>query len=104
MSRPLRIQFPAAVYHVINRGAARQPTFVDDEDSQAFLDTLAEAYRLWQIEIFAYCLMRNHYHLCLRTPKGNLSRVMRHGAWSLGSGITIDSAEKPIWNLVIFKK
>jgi putative transposase len=82
MSRPLRIQFPAPVYHVINRGAARQPTFVDDEDSQAFLDTLAEAYRLWQIEIFAY-------HLCLRTPKGNLSRVMRHGAWSLGSGITI---------------
>ena len=78
MSRPLRIQFPAAVYHVINRGAARQPTFVDDEDSQAFLDTLAEAHRLWQIEIFAYCLMRNHYHLCLRTPKGNLSRVMRH--------------------------
>jgi len=78
MSRPLRIQFPAAVYHVINRGAARQPTFVDDEDSQAFFDTLAEAYRLWQIEIFAYCLMRNHYHLCLRTPKGNLSRVMRH--------------------------
>jgi hypothetical protein len=39
MSCPLRIQFPAAVYHVINRGAARQPTFVDDEDSQAFLDT-----------------------------------------------------------------
>jgi hypothetical protein len=53
MSRPLRIQFPAAVYHVINRGAARQATFVDDEDSQAFLDTLAEAHRLWQIEIFA---------------------------------------------------
>jgi putative transposase len=78
MSRPLRIQFPGAVYHVINRGAARQSTFVNDEDSQAFLDTLAEAYRLWQIEIFAYCLMRNHYHLCLRTPKGNLSRVMRH--------------------------
>ncbi len=52
MSRPLRIQFPAAVYHVINRGAARQPTFVDDEDSQAFLDTLVEAHRLWQIEIF----------------------------------------------------
>jgi REP-associated tyrosine transposase len=52
--------------------------FFDDEDSQAFLDTLAEAHRLWQIEIFAYCLMRNHYHLCLRTPKGNLSRVMRH--------------------------
>ena len=78
MSRPLRIQFPAAVYHVMNRGAARQPTFADDGDYQAFLDTLAEAHRLWAIEVFAYSLMGNHYHLCLRTPKGNLSRVMRH--------------------------
>ncbi len=78
MSRPLRIQFPAAVYHVMNRGAARQPTFADDGDYQAFLDTLAEAHRQWGIEVFAYSLMGNHYHLCLRTPRGNLSRVMRH--------------------------
>ena len=78
MSRPLRIQFPEAVYHVMNRGAARQPTFVAEGDYQAFLDTLAEAHRLWGIQVFAYSLMRNHYHLCLRTPKGNLSRVMRH--------------------------
>ena len=78
MSRPLRIQFPGAVYHVMNRGGARQATFLDDDDYQAFLDTLAEAHRLWGIEVFAYCLMRNHYHACLRTPKGNLSRVMRH--------------------------
>ena len=78
MSRPLRIQYPGAVYHVMNRGAARQQTFADDSDYQAFLDTLAEAHRLWGIEVFAYSLMRNHYHLCLRTPKGNLSRVMRH--------------------------
>jgi REP element-mobilizing transposase RayT len=78
MSRPLRIEFSAAVYHVMNRGAARQPTFSDDADYQAFLDTVAEAHRQWGIEVFAYSLMRNHYHLCLRTPKGNLSRVMRH--------------------------
>jgi REP element-mobilizing transposase RayT len=78
MSRPLRIQFPEAVYHVMNRGATRQPTFADDGDYQAFLDTLAEAHRLWGIEVFAYSLMGNHYHLCLRTPNGNLSRVMRH--------------------------
>ena len=78
MSRPLRIQFPGAVYHVMNRGAARQPTFADEADYQAFLDTVAEAHRLWGIEVFAYCLMKNHYHLCLRTPRGNLSRVMRH--------------------------
>jgi putative transposase len=78
MSRPLRIQFPEAVYHVMNRGARRQSTFADDTDYQAFLDTLAEAHRLWEIDVFAYSLMGNHYHLCLRTPKGNLSRVMRH--------------------------
>jgi len=78
MSRPLRIQFPDAVYHVMNRGAARQATFAGDADHQAFLDTVAEAHRLWGIEVFAYCLMGNHYHLCLRTPRGNLSRVMRH--------------------------
>jgi putative transposase len=78
MSRPLRIQFPEAVYHVMNRGARRQSTFADDTDYRAFLDTLAQAHRLWGIEVFAYSLMGNHYHLCLRTPKGNLSRVMRH--------------------------
>ena len=73
MSRPLRIQFPEAVYHVMNRGARRQSTFADDTDYQAFLDTLAQAHRLWGIEVFAYSLMGNHYHLCLRTPKGNVS-------------------------------
>ncbi len=78
MSRPLRIQFAAAVYHVMNRGAARQPTFRGTPDYQAFLDTVAEAHGRWSIEVFAYALMPNHYHLCLRTPKGNLSRVMRH--------------------------
>lgn len=78
MSRPLRIQFPGAVYHVMNRGGSRQPTFIDATDYQAFFDTLGEAHRLWGMEVFAYSLMRNHYHLCLRTPKGNLSRVMRH--------------------------
>ena len=63
---------------MMNRGGARQATFLDDDDYQAFLDILAEVHRLWGIEVFAYCLMRNHYHVCLRTPKGNLSRVMRH--------------------------
>jgi putative transposase len=78
MSRPLRIQYEGAVYHVMNRGTARQRTFIGDQDYQVFLDTLAEAHGLWGIEVFAYCLMRNHYHVCLRTPKGNLARVMRH--------------------------
>ncbi|MGH7826969.1 MAG: transposase [Candidatus Binatia bacterium] len=78
MSRPLRIQYEGAVYHVMNRGTARQPSFLRGQDYQAFLDTLADAHRIWGIEVFGYCVMRNHYHVCLRTPKGNLARVMRH--------------------------
>src|SRR5688572_13417680 len=78
MSRPLRIQYPGAVYHIMNRGRVRQPTFVDEADYRAFLETLGEANGQWGIEVFAYCLMGNHYHLCLRTQMGNLSRIMRH--------------------------
>ena len=78
MARPLRIQFSGAVYHVVNRGTARQATFLAEQDYETFLKTLAEAHVLWGVEVFAYCLMSNHYHVCLRTPKGNLSRVMRH--------------------------
>ena len=60
MARPLRIQFSGAVYHDINRGTARQATFVQKQDYEAFLKTLAEAHVLWGVEVFAYCLMSNH--------------------------------------------
>lgn len=62
----------------MNRGSARRKIFLDREDYEAFLHTLAEAQPVWGVEVFAYCLMDNHYHLCLRTPEGNLSRIMRH--------------------------
>jgi REP element-mobilizing transposase RayT len=62
----------------MNRGAAPQETFLSKADYEAFLNTLAEIHELWGVEVFAYCLMGNHYHVCLRTPEGNLSRVMRH--------------------------
>ncbi len=78
MSRPLRIEYPGAVYHLMNRGSARQKVFLTSADYREFLKTVSEANDLWGIEVFAYCLMPNHYHLCLRTPRGNLSRVMRH--------------------------
>ena len=78
MSRPLRVEYPGAVYHVMNRGTARQKVFLGRSDYREFLKTVSEAHNLWGIEVFAYCLMPNHYHLCLRTPRGNLSRVMRH--------------------------
>jgi len=78
MARPLRILYPGAVYHVMNRGLARQPVFRTGADRQAFLAGVAEAHTLWGIEVYAYCLMDTHYHLVLRTPEANLPRVMRH--------------------------
>lgn len=78
MTRPLRLEYPGAVYHVMNRGLARQATFRAPADSDTFLQILGEIHALWGVEVLAYCLMPNHYHLCLRTPQGNLGRVMRH--------------------------
>ncbi len=78
MSRPLRIQYPGAVYHLMNRGSAGRKVFLSRTDYREFLKTVSEAHDLWGVEVFAYCLMPNHYHLCLRTPRGNLSSVMRH--------------------------
>ena len=62
----------------MNRGLARQKTFLDTGCYSAFLNTLAEAHQRFAIEVHAYCLMGNHYHLILRTPHANLGRAMRH--------------------------
>lgn len=78
MTRPLRIQYPNAVYHVMNRGAGRRSIFLDQADNEGFLSILEQAWERWGIEVYAYCLMSNHYHLCLRTPEAKLARVMRH--------------------------
>jgi REP element-mobilizing transposase RayT len=78
MSRPLRIQYPGAWYHVMNRGRRREVIFPAKEDYLAFVEVLKETVSLWNIKIAAYCLMPNHYHLLLQTPEGNLSRCMRH--------------------------
>ncbi len=78
MARPLRLEYPGAVYHVRNRGLARQVIFRALTDYEMFLQALHETHTLWGVEVLAYCLMPNHYHLCVRTPAGNLGRVMRH--------------------------
>ena len=78
MARPLRIEYPGAFYHIMNRGQSRRNIFVEDQGRQSFLDLLADIVQLWKVEIFAYCLMDNHYHLLLSTPMGVLSRPMRH--------------------------
>lgn len=78
MSRPLRIQFPGATYHVMNRGLAAHPIFKTDADRATFLEGLGEVHARWGLQIFAYCLSRNHYHLCVQTPQVPLARIMRH--------------------------
>lgn len=78
MARPLRIEFPGAVYHVTARGDRREPIFVDDEDRRALLETVAQALSRFDAEVLSYCLMGNHYHFVLHTRQGNLSLLMRH--------------------------
>jgi REP-associated tyrosine transposase len=77
MARPLRLQFPGAVYHVTSRGNARQKVFFTDADREQFLPTLADVVSRYRWICHAYCLMPNHYHLLIETPKANLSLGMR---------------------------
>lgn len=78
MSRPLRIEYPNAFYHVMNRGADRRPIYLIDDDYSIFLEVVKETSKLFGIRILAYSLMPNHYHLLIQTPKANLGRAMRH--------------------------
>jgi REP element-mobilizing transposase RayT len=78
MARPLRIEFPGAVYHVTSRGNARLPIFEDNQDRRRFLSVLDEAVKRFNWLCHAYCLMGNHYHLLVETIDGNLSAGMRH--------------------------
>jgi REP element-mobilizing transposase RayT len=77
MARPLRIEFPGAVYHVTSRGNERKAIFRDDQDRKMFLDTLGDVTLRYNWLCHAYCLMENHYHLLIDTPDGNLSIGMR---------------------------
>jgi len=77
MARPIRLEFPDAVYHVTTRGNGGEDIFVDDQDRQQFLDVLEEVVLRSGWIIHAYVLMGNHYHLLVETPKANLSRGMR---------------------------
>jgi REP element-mobilizing transposase RayT len=75
MARPLRIEFPGAVYHVTSRGDRREPIFVDDEDRQGLLEVVAQALSRFDAEALSYCLMGYHYHFVLHTRQANLSHV-----------------------------
>ena len=78
MSRPLRIEYPGAWYHVMNRGRRREKIFLSRADYELFINVLQETSEAWNLQVSAYCLMPNHYHLLVQTHDGNLSRCMRH--------------------------
>ncbi len=77
MARPLRIEYPGAWHHVMNRGRRAEKVFHDNQDRGMFVDLLEETVDTWNIRISAYCLMPNH-HILVQTPDANLSRSMRH--------------------------
>lgn len=78
MARPLRIEYKGAWYHVLNRGRRREKVFFDDADYRFFMKLLGECRAQFEVETHAYSLIPNHYHLIVRTPEANLSRMMRH--------------------------
>jgi putative transposase len=77
MARPLRLEFPGALYHVTARGNARQAIVLDDRDRALFLLCLGDTIVRFGWICHAYCLMDNHYHLLIETPEGHVSRGMR---------------------------
>jgi len=77
MTRPLRIEYPGAFYHVVNRGQRQEPIVLDDRDRERFLSDVERMAGQFQVLIHSYCLMTNHYHLILETPEGNLSRAVQ---------------------------
>ncbi len=77
MARPLRLEYPGALYHITSRGNAGQKIFRNDKDRIYFLELLGAITDRLHWLCHAYCLMDNHYHLVIETPEGNLSRGMR---------------------------
>ncbi len=78
MARPLRIQYPDAVYHVTCRGNEKQNIFRDDADRGRFLQLLNQSVNIYTVKLHSYVLMNNHFHLLVETPLANLSEFMRH--------------------------
>ena len=82
MARKLRVEYPGALYHVMNRGDRREAIFKDDQDRRSFLETLGQACAKTGWRVHAFCLMANHFHLVIETPQPNLVVGMK---WLLGT-------------------
>ena len=99
MARPPRVDYPGAWHHVMNRGARREALFADDDHVGAFRSALANVVSRFSIELHAYVLMPNHYHLLFRSVRGNLPRVMQ----SLGGQFTQEVNRMRRWDGPLFR-
>ena len=77
MARPLRLEFPGALWHVTNRGVEQRSIYADDRDRRRFLRLVARVVVERRWKLFAFVLMTNHYHLLFETPEPNLSLGMK---------------------------
>jgi putative transposase len=77
MARQLRIEFPGAFYHIVDRGVERRKIFADDSDSKLFLEIIRRLFPRYKVAIHCFCLMPNHYHLLVKTPLGKLQKFMQ---------------------------
>jgi putative transposase len=82
MARKLRIQYPGAIYHVMNRGDHSEDIFRDDSDRDRFVRTLQECCEKTAWQVHSFCLMSNHFHIVIETPNANLVEGMK---WLLGT-------------------
>ncbi|MGI8955846.1 MAG: transposase [Chthoniobacterales bacterium] len=82
MPRQLRLEYEGAIYHLLSRGDRREDIYRDVADRDRFLATLAAACLKTDWQVHAYCLMRNHFHLVIETPRANLVSGMK---WLLGT-------------------
>ncbi len=87
MPRSLRYQAAGTYYHILNRGLAREDIVFNETDYQMFLRGLREIQETYSVDVFAFCLMRNHYHILLQTNLPNLSRAMRHFSHTLAQRV-----------------
>lgn len=78
MARPLRIQFPGAHYHITCRGIEQRKIFMDNQDRYKFLTLLTDSLDTYQVVLYTYVLMSNHFHILIKTRKANCSEFMRH--------------------------
>ncbi len=76
MARAQRIEYEGAVYHVTARGNEQRAIFRDDADREHFLRRLRESLEQYEVRLYLFCLMSNHLHLVVETPRANLGRFM----------------------------